>query len=286
MAARTLNRSEKLGQVSAKTIIYLILIGFAIVEGYPLLWLAFNAFKSDAEIFTNIWGLPQSPSLEAFASAWDKANIGTYYKNTLIVTIGTVLLVLLIGSLASYVFARMRFPGSELIFIAVLLTMMIQPAYTLVALFRIIRDLGLLKIPYLGLILPYTAGSLPLTIALFTPYFRSIPVELEEAARIDGAGWFKIFTRVVLPLSGPVISAVVIFTFLGAYNELLLSLIVIRTEEFRTLPLGLSTLMGRYDRNYGELFAGLTMAIVPAALVYLVFQRRFISGITAGAVRG
>jgi raffinose/stachyose/melibiose transport system permease protein len=201
------------------------------------------------------------------------------------VTIGTVLLVLVIGSLASYVFARMRFPGSEFIFVAVLLTMMIQPAYTLVALFRIIRDLGLLN-TYWGLILPYTAGSLPLTIALFTPYFRSIPVELEEAARIDGAGWFKIFTRVVLPLSGPVISAVVIFTFLGAYNELLLSLIIIRSAEFRTLPLGLSTLMGRYDRNYAELFAGLTMAIVPAALVYLIFQRRFISGITAGAIKG
>jgi raffinose/stachyose/melibiose transport system permease protein len=285
MDSMALNRRAKFGQVSAKTITYLILIVFAIVEGYPLLWLGFNAFKSDAEIFTNIWGLPQSPSLEAFGSAWDKANIGTYYKNTLLVTIGTVLLVLLIGSLASYVFARMRFPGSELIYVAVLLTMMIQPAYTLVALFRIIRNLGLLN-TYFGLILPYTASSLPLTIALFTPYFRSIPVELEEAARIDGAGWFKIFTRVVLPLSGPVISAVVIFTFLGAYNELLLSLIVIRTEEFRTLPLGLSTLMGRYDRNYAELFAGLTMAIVPAALVYLIFQRRFISGITAGAVRG
>jgi raffinose/stachyose/melibiose transport system permease protein len=285
MALLELKRSGKLGQVSAKTITYLILIAFAIIEGYPLLWLGFNAFKSDAEIFTNIWGLPQSPSFDAFISAWDKANIGIYYKNTLIVTIGTVLLVLLIGSLASYVFARMRFPGSELIFVAVLLTMMIQSAYTLVALFRVIRELGLLN-TYWGLILPYTAGSLPLAIALMTPYFRSIPVELEEAARIDGAGWFKIFTRVVLPLSGPVISAVVIFTFLGAYNELLLSLIIIRSEEFRTLPLGLSTLMGRYDRNYGELFAGLTMAIVPATLVYLLFQRRFISGITAGAVRG
>jgi raffinose/stachyose/melibiose transport system permease protein len=285
MAALSWNSSAKLTRASAKSIIYLILIFFTIVEGYPLLWLAFNAFKTDSEIFTNIWGFPLSPTFDAFGSAWSKANIGIYYRNTLIVTIGTVLLVLVIGSLASYVFARMRFPGSEFIYVAVLLTMMIQPAYTLVALFRIIRDLGLLN-TYWGLILPYTAGSLPLTIALFTPYFRSIPIELEEAARIDGAGWFKIFTRVVLPLSGPVISAVVIFTFLGAYNELLLSLIVVRSAEFRTLPLGLSTLMGRYDRNYAELFAGLTMAIVPAAIVYLIFQRRFISGITAGAIKG
>jgi len=279
------NTRASLSRFSVKSATYTILTFFAIIEGYPILWLTFNAFKTDAEIFTNIWGFPLNPSLNAFASAWDKANIGIYYRNTLIVTIGTVLMVLVIASLASYAFARMRFPGSEIIFVTVLLTMMIQPAYTLVALFRILRELGLFN-NYWGLILPYTAGSLPLAIALFTPYFRSIPADLEEAARIDGAGWFKTFTRIVLPLSGPVISAVVIFTFLGAYNELLLSLVVMRDANFRTLPLGLSTLLGRYDRNYAELFAGLTMAIVPAALVYLIFQRRFISGITAGAIKG
>jgi ABC-type glycerol-3-phosphate transport system permease component len=196
-----------------------------------------------------------------------------------------VLLVLIIGILAAYAFAKIRFPGSNFILAGLVLTMMIRPVYTMVELFRLLRTLHLID-TYWALIIVYTATSLPLALALLTAYFRSIPQDLEDAARIDGASWLTVLVRIVLPLSGPVISAVVIFTFLDAYNELLMALILLKGEHNRTLSVGLANLLGKFYKDFPELFAATAASLIPVVVVYLIFQRRFISGLMSGAIRG
>jgi raffinose/stachyose/melibiose transport system permease protein len=194
-------------------------------------------------------------------------------------------LVVAIGSVTGYTLARRAIPGKRLLLAVILLTMVIRPSFAAVQLFEIVRALGILN-TYPGLVLPYTATSLPLAIALFTSFFMTIPVEVEEAARIDGASTFTVFRRIVMPLSTPVLSAVVIFTFLDAFNELFMALILLGDPHLRTLPPTLAGIIGQYDKSYPQLFAGLAASTLPVLVVFLVFRRRFISGVMSGAVRG
>ena len=190
-----------------------------------------------------------------------------------------------IGSVTGYTLARRAIPGKRLLLAAILLTLVIRPSFAAVQLFQVIKELGVLN-TYLGLILPYIATSLPLAIALFTAFFMSIPLEVEEAARIDGASTVTVFLRIVMPLSAPVLSAVVIFTFLDAYNELFMALIFLSDPDLKTLPPTLAGAIGQYDKSYPQLFAGLAASTLPVLIVFLAFRRRFISGVMSGAVRG
>jgi ABC-type glycerol-3-phosphate transport system permease component len=155
----------------------------------------------------------------------------------------------------------------------------------MVPLFQTMRALGLLN-TYLALILPYAAGGLPLSIFLLRAFFESVPREIEEAARIDGCSELAAFWRVVLPISGPGLATVTILQFLGAWNEFILALIFIRNQSLRTIPLGLQAFFFEYSVEWGYLFAALSMATVPVIVVYVLMQRQFIRGLTAGAVKG
>jgi raffinose/stachyose/melibiose transport system permease protein len=264
---------------------YVVLGFFAIVSGYPLLWVLFGSFKTNGELFTNTWLWPNRPILDNYVSAWNVVGIGAGTVNSLIVTSACVVLVVAIGSVTGYTLARRAIPGKRLLLAVILLTMVIRPSFAAVQLFEIVRALGILN-TYPGLVLPYTATSLPLAIALFTSFFMTIPVEVEEAARIDGASTFTVFRRIVMPLSTPVLSAVVIFTFLDAFNELFMALILLGDPHLRTLPPTLAGIIGQYDKSYPQLFAGLAASTLPVLVVFLVFRRRFISGVMSGAVRG
>jgi raffinose/stachyose/melibiose transport system permease protein len=264
---------------------YSLLGIFAIVSGYPLLWVVFGSFKTNGELFTNIWLWPSRPVLDNYASAWNVVGIGAGTLNSLLVTVSCVVLVVGIGSITGYTLARRSIPGKKLLLAVILLTMVIRPSFAAVQLFEVVRALGILN-TYMALVLPYTATSLPLAIALFTSFFIAIPVELEEAARIDGASTFTVFRRIVMPLSTPVLSAVVIFTFLDAYNELFMALILLSDPKLRTLPPTLAGIIGQYDKSYPQLFAGLAASTLPVLVVFLAFRRRFISGVMSGAVRG
>jgi raffinose/stachyose/melibiose transport system permease protein len=257
---------------------YVVLGFFAIVSGYPLLWVLFGSFKTNGELFTNTWLWPNRPILDNYVSAWNVVGIGAGTVNSLIVTSACVVLVVAIGSVTGYTLARRAIPGKRLLLAVILLTMVIRPSFAAVQLFEIVRALGILN-TYPGLVLPYTATSLPLAIALFTSFFMTIPVEVEEAARIDGASTFTVFRRIVMPLSTPVLSAVVIFTFLDAFNELFMALILLGDPHLRTLPPTLAGIIGQYDKSYPQLFAGLAASTLPVLVVFLVFRRRFISGV-------
>ena len=261
-------------------------VGFAtVVVGYPVLWMLLQSFKTKFELYSNIWGLPQQLFVDNYVQAWRIARMGTYILNSVIVSVGTVALVLVVASLAGYAFAKMRFPGRDVLFYTFVFTLIVPVQVTIIPLYAVVSGLGLSN-TYFALILPYAAAGLPLSIFLLRAFFASVPREIEEAARIDGCSELAAFWRVVLPISGPGLATVTILQFLGAWNEFLLALIFIRNPALRTIPLGLQAFFFEYSVEWGYLFAALAMATVPVIVVYVVMQRQFIKGLTAGAVTG
>jgi raffinose/stachyose/melibiose transport system permease protein len=262
------------------------IVGLAtVVVGYPVLWMLLQSFKTKFELYANVWGLPQQLFLDNYVQAWRIARMGTYVFNSLIVSVGTVAIVLVLASLAGYAFARLRFAGRQVLFYAFIFSLIVPLQVTIIPLYAVVSGLGLTN-TYFALILPYAAGGLPLSIFLLRAFFESVPREIEEAARIDGCSELAAFWRVVLPISGPGLATVTILQFLGAWNEFLLALIFIRNPALRTIPLGLQSFFFEYAVEWGYLFAALSMATVPVILVYVLMQRHFISGLTAGAVKG
>ena len=259
------------------------LLFFAFVMGYPVLWMIFNSLKTRNEIYTNIWGPPHIPQWINYLKAWQEADFGILFRNSLIVAGSSVILITILAALTSFAIAKIRFTGSQVIFLLFIITMLVPQQILVIPLFRLINSLGLVN-TYFSLIFPYVAGGLPLAIFIITTYFRGLPDELIEAARIDGCGDMRILLKIVMPLSWPAISAVVIFEFLESWNEFFLALVFIQKSELRTLPLGVFSFAGRYIIDYSLFFSVLSVSMIPMIFIFLIFQRRFISGLTAGAL--
>ena len=264
---------------------YGVVIFATVVVGYPVLWMLLQSLKTKFEMYANVWGLPQQLYVENYVQAWRIARMGTYIVNSLIVSLGTVVVVLVTASLAGYAFGKLRFAGRQVLFYTFVFTLIVPLQVTIIPLYAVVSGLGLSN-TYFALILPYAAGGLPLSIFLLRAFFESVPREIEEAARIDGCSELAAFWRVVLPISGPGLATVTILQFLGAWNEFILALIFIRNQNLRTIPLGLQAFFFEYSVEWGYLFAALSMATVPVIVVYVLMQRQFIRGLTAGAVKG
>jgi raffinose/stachyose/melibiose transport system permease protein len=270
------------GEASRHAVLWIL----AIIVLYPFLTLIFGSLKSDSEFFANPVGFPKTWQWHNYVEAWQQAHIGQFTINSAIVAAGTVVLTLFCAGTASFALSRFSFPGNRIIYLAfiILLTLPVQvyiiPLYVVVVKARLADNL-------LGLILCYATGSLPLSVFLFKTYFDAIPTELLDAARLDGCGDWLTFTRVVLPLSRPIIATVSIFTFVQAWNEFFLALIFIHNPDRQTLPLGLQAFfVNQFQTQFPELFATLIISIAPIVIVYLLLQRQFIAGLTAGAVKG
>lgn len=251
---------------------------------FPLFALVLNSLKTQSEFYLSPWSLPSVPQFVNYVDAWTQAHIPSFMINSLIVAGVTTLLTLATASLAGYAFARFRFRLKRPLFGAFVLLLIVPAPASIIPLYVIVYELGLMD-TYAALILPYTAGSLPLAVYLMRSTFITIPSELIDAARADGCGQFGAFARVVLPLSGPGLATTGILTFVNAWNEFFLALIFIHDQSLMTLPLGLQTFIYQYHVEWPLYFAGLTTAIMPLIVVYLVFQRQFVRGLTAGAVR-
>jgi ABC-type glycerol-3-phosphate transport system permease component len=264
---------------------YLVLVAFSLVVAYPLVAMVFGSFKTQYQFYADPWGWPGTFHLDNYSYAWNAAQIPHFIVNSIIVSAGTVALTLVLASCAAYGFSTFTFRGSRVLFLTYVLLLIVPVPVTIIPLYVIVVRLHLVD-TYFALILPYTAGSLPLSIFLLRAFFQSIPEELADAARIDGCTHLTAFIRVILPISKPGLATVTILTFIGAWNEFFLALIFIRNPNLMTLPLGLQTFFYQYRVQWTYLFAALTMGIVPIAVVYLVLQRQFIKGLTAGAVRG
>lgn len=257
------------------TILYVVL---AVAWLVPVLWMVDTAFKPTSYIFSRppSWWSPQW-TLDHFRQALEAWPFGRWLWNSLVVAAGATFFTLLLSIPAAYSFARLRWRGRDVIFFVMVASMLIPWQINSIPLYFMMNDLGLLN-TRLGLILPITA--MPIGVFLLRQFFVNIPQELEEAARIDGANSMVILLRVIVPMSLPALAALGIYVFVFTWNEFFWSVIALTRQEMFTIPIGLKALQGAYDIQYGLLMAAAALASLPVLIIYLVLQRRIITGIT------
>jgi raffinose/stachyose/melibiose transport system permease protein len=280
----TLTSSTRADSFLVATASHLILLLFTVVIVYPVVWMVFASFKSNTEIVTNVWGLPTTLHWENYTGAWNSAELGYALLNSVVTSLGTVLLVIVLASTAAYAFAKMSFRGSLALFLLFVFTMH-APA-PIIPLYVMLVKLGLTD-SRIGLILPMAAGGIPLSIFIFRAFFQSIPRELLDAAKVDGCTELAAFLRVVAPISGPATATVAILGFVGAWNEYFLPLVLLRSPEMRTIPLAIQVFFYAWGRTeWQQVFAALTIGSLPMIVLYVIMQRQFIQGLTAGSLKG
>ncbi|MEO3801550.1 carbohydrate ABC transporter permease [Nonomuraea sp. B1E8] len=278
--ARLLRRPSP-GQVV--TVVLLLVLGGLWV--YPFAWLVSASLKSSPEIFgRGLALLPEEPVWENYARAWNEVGFATYFVNTLVITVGTVLLVVVRSALAGYVLGRYDFVGKKLLIGVFLVTFFLPEGYTIIPITQLTDQLGLLN-THAGVILGLGAGGQIASTLLYAGFFRRMPKELEETARLDGAGHFIIFFRVMLPLAWPITATVVILTFLFAWNAYLLPLVFTLSEPgLRTLAVGMTVFVGERGTDWSGMAAAAVISLIPVIAVFVVLQRKFVDSI-AGAVK-
>ncbi|MEU5941956.1 carbohydrate ABC transporter permease [Micromonospora sp. NPDC047548] len=263
------------------------LLVWAALTVLPLLWMFVSSFKSNGEILADPWGLPGTLHLDNWSRAWTGAHIGRYFLNSLVVVAGSVSLTMVMGATAAYVFARYEFRGRQIVYYLFVGGLMFPVFLALVPLFFVVRNAGLFG-TWTGLILVYSAYSLPFTVFFLTAFFRTLPTSVAEAALVDGCGHFRLFFRVMLPMARPGLISVAIFNFLSHWNQFLLPQVLMQGDESKwVLAQGLFALSVSqgYAGDYARLFAGLSIAVLPVLAVYVGFQRQVQSGLTAGQLK-
>lgn len=275
---------------ASSLIIFAVLAGYLMITVYPMIWVGYTSLKSDQEIFQSPFSLPDRLHWENYRTAWVGAHFSRYFMNSVLVSAVSVGITVLIGSMAAYALSRFRIPGGRAMYFVFLSGLMIPIQLSIIPLFFYMRDLHLLN-TRLGLILFYIATGLPFVVFVMAGFFKSLPRSLHEAAQLDGAGEWRIFWSVMLPLSRPGLITVGVFTFLGVWNEYFGAFMFMSGaggELYRTLPLGLAniTIVSQYRSDWGTAFAGLALVMLPTLLVFIPLQRYLVKGITAGALKG
>ncbi len=263
------------------------LVVWTLLAAGPLLWVVLSSLRSHGELVSDPFGLPTDLNWENFSHAWSNANIGRYTVNSLIILSGSLTGTMLLGAMAAYVLARFEFPGNRTIYLLFTGGMMFPVFLALVPLFFILNNMGLLNTRQ-GLIIVYIAYSLPFTIFFLAAFFRTLPSAVQEAATLDGASHTRTFFQIMMPMATPGLISVGIFNFLGQWNQFVLPRVLnVGSEDDAVLPQGLAALMVQqgYEGDWGALYAGVTMAMLPVMVVYVAFQRQVQTGLTAGAVR-
>lgn len=275
------------GDLGVNLIGQILLVFWALLVILPFIWLLVTSLKTDPEILSSPWSFPAALQWDNFTRAWTEARIGRFFINTAIVLAGSLSGTLLVSAMAAYVLARFVFPGRQVIFYGFMAGLMFPVFLALVPLYFLVANLGMLA-TYHGLILVYIAYSLPFTIFFLTAFFKTLPGELGEAAILDGANQYQIFFQIMLPLAKPGLIAMGIFNFLGQWNQFLLPLVLMPKEDRYLLSQGLYFLAVQqgYQNDYGALFAAMVISMIPSLIVYIIFQRRLESGLTAGALKG
>lgn len=287
--SRTYSGWEWSRQIGRKLIgipIYLIPIIWTAATFFALVWIMYTSLKTNPEIFSDIWALPKGFALQNYVKAWEVSHIGSFFFNSLFVSVPAVLLTAFLASLAAYTLGRYEAKWNRPIYYLFLAGMMIPVHLTLIPLFVAANSLHLVdSLP--GLIVIFTTFMMPFSIFVLTSFFRSLPGELADAALIDGCDEFGVFWRVMLPLASPGVITVSLFNFFWVWNEYILTLIMITSPEKRTLPLGIYNLAvaSTFTLDWGALFAGLTMLMVPTLVIFVFLERRIESGITVGAFK-
>lgn len=268
-----------------RVLLYAGLVVGAVFAGFPVLWMLSSSFKSNADIFAYPPKLIDgSFSLDAyFAVFTDPVKVG-YFVNSYIVALCVVVITLAIALLSAYVFSRYEFKFKSIIRVVIIGVQAVPPITLLIPFFGIMVGLGLYN-TYQGLILTYVVFTLPYAIIMMTAYFDSLPRELDEAARVDGAGSLSILWRILVPISVPGMVSVGLYTFMISWNEYLFALTLTQTDDRRTVPVGIQLLMGQNNYLWNEVMAMSILGSIPVLVLFLIFQRYFIGGLAAGAVK-
>jgi len=270
-------------QIIGRFLIYLVVSLGAVVMILPFLWMASTAFKGGSAFdYPPTW-IPDPISLDNFREVWTIVPFDRYLFNSLFVAVCVTFGEVLTSSLAAYAFARLRFPGRDAMFLMYLATLMIPGQVTIIPNFILMRYLGWIN-TYEGLIIPtaFTAfGTF-----LLRQYFLSIPRELEEAARVDGASYFQVWSRIIMPLASPAIATLAVFSFMGAWNSFLWPFIMVNTSDMRTLTVALRSFQTDYGTEWGLMMAGSLLAMLPMLVIFLAAQRYFVRGIATTGFGG
>ena len=278
------SRQPSAGRTLADLATYFGAIVFLLVAAVPYLFMFATAFKPPTEFITNLWGLPERWVLSNFTDTLT-GGFARYFFNSVLVSVTSVGLTIILAALASYPLARMRFRLARPLLLLFLAGSMIPVHVTLIPLYMLSKTLGTYD-SLVALIGPYVGFNLPISVFILSEFFRGIPPELEEAARLDGASTLDIFRRIIMPLSAPAISTIAIYSFIFVWNEFIFALVLLSSPNNMTIPLGLMQFFGEYRVNVPGIMSALTLASLPMILLYLVAQRKVVAGLTAGAVKG
>ena len=265
-------------------LIQIFLASAAIVMLYPIFMMVLSGFKTTPEIFMSPFSMPKKFNIENFQVIWEKTNVPRYFLNSIIVTVSSIALLLITGTMAAYAISRYKFRGALMVSLFFLSGLMLPLRLAIIPLFIQLKYLGLID-SLLGLIFIYTAMSLPATVFILTGFLRSLPKELEDSARMDGASELRIMLDIMVPLVSPALVIAGIYSAVPIWNDFFFPLIFIQSPEWKTLAQGLTTFFGEYRINYGVLYAGLSLASLPMIFIFIVQSRRFIAGMTAGALK-
>jgi raffinose/stachyose/melibiose transport system permease protein len=277
---RSLSRGNRLRAIITTAI--LLPLGFGWI--YPFLWMVSAGFKTNQEIFGGLSLIPADPQYANFSRAWTDARIGLYFFNTVVVTVGSILIVLVSVSMNGYVLGRYQFPGKKLIIVAFAVTVFLPEGYTIIPVFELVNKLGLAN-SLAGVTLAQAGGAHVVMVLLFAGYFAQLPKELEEAAVVDGAGFFRVFWQIMLPLAKPIVATTIILQFMHSWNAFLVPLVLtLSRPDLRTLAVGIYAFQGEFFTDWSGMAAAATISLAPIVIIFLFLQRYFVEGI-AGAVK-
>ena len=260
-----------------------VLVIWCLLVIIPLLWVILSSFKTSSEIFASPFALPQNWNFTNYRNAWTTAGIGNFFFNSVIVVFGALFLTMLFGAMSAYVLARFRFPGSRLLYYLMLAGLTFPIFLAIVPLFFVLRGIGLLNtLP--GLILTYAAFAFPFTVFFLHAFFRTLSRSIAEAAAMDGAGEWRIFFQIMLPMARPGLATVAILNFVGLWNQFLLPVALNTNTENYVLTQGMASFASQagYSVDFGALFAAVVITVVPVLIVYLIFQRQLQGSVSQG----
>jgi raffinose/stachyose/melibiose transport system permease protein len=265
-------------------IVHLLMIGYVLLIFYPLFNMVVSSLKTTREIFQNPFGLPEKALFENYKIVWVDRGFGLYFKNSLMVTTIAMVLVILLGSMASYGVSRYKYRLRTWVYMLFLSGIMLPLKVAIIPLFLIVKNLGLMD-THISIIMIFIAMGLPSTVFILSGFMKTIPIDLEYAARIDGCNDWAIYRRIIMPITQSAIALVTIYNAVPIWNDFFFPLVFIQTNRLKTLPVGLSTFFGQFSTNWSLLFTGLSIAILPMLILYVFMSKYFIRGMTAGAIK-
>ncbi|GAA0804070.1 carbohydrate ABC transporter permease [Clostridium sp. AF19-22AC] len=274
-------------------VIYAILIFWALTTIYPIFWIIMNSFKAKNEILANSFSLPVGDlfTTSNYKTAFERLNIFSAYRNSIIISCTVALVVVLLAGLASFAIVRYSFRLKKFVYSLIIAGMMFPVFSTIIPVFRMLNSIHIantnnLWLSLLSVALPQIAGNLSFAIVVLSGYIKSLPIELEEAAYMEGCNAYQIFFKVVMPLTKPSFATVAIFSFLWSYNDLFTQMFLLRLPEQRAITRLLNELTAMEGTNYGLMAAAVALVVIPVIIVYIILQKHIIKGMTAGAIKG